>query len=299
MNSVIVRMSGGLGNQLFQYAAGRSLALRLGTSLQLDVSQYTSGKDKRQFELDPFKHHFTHLDERDADAWRKQASRLHNLHRPTRKHAGLNNFMHGRFPDVFLEKDFRFQHAWTALKSPKYLFGNWMSERYFAPHVDLMRRDFAALLNAPQNEIAVHIRLTDYLTGTNPKKFKGSCDVSYYAQAMAVFRNLVPNARFLVFSDDIAAARALIPNDGSVRFDEAGVEPPLQTLLRMAACRHTIIANSTFSWWAAWLNQNPQKMVIAPRHWFSRSYGRKHDLNDILPPSWITLDNDTYSEDLS
>jgi Glycosyl transferase family 11 len=284
---VIVGLSGGLGNQLFQYAAGRSLALRLGTPLALDLDHYGQTLNKRRFELDAFKANYS---VEDAMVLRSQVERLQKLHRPTKKIAPLNAAIHALFPQVYLERDIGYQSSWSKLATPKYLHGVWMSEQYFTDHAEIIRRDFASLIPPPTLEIAIHIRLTDYLTIANAAKFKGSCDQSYYARAIAHFRALNPKATFLVFSDDPKAARAYLPADAPLRLHDDTSQTPLQTMLAMAACSHHIIANSTFSWWAAWLNRNPDKTVVAPRHWFSKAYEQKHQVNDIIPANWLRMD---------
>jgi Glycosyl transferase family 11 len=280
---VIVGLSGGLGNQLFQYAAGRSLAARLGTPLALDLSHYDGEGNKRRFELQPLEARFSPAD---AASLRTQLKRLQSLHRPTKKIAPLNAAVHALFPQIYWERNIGYQPSWTTITAPKYLHGVWMSERYFADHAELIREDIAPLMLASTEEIAIHIRLTDYLTIANAAKFKGSCDESYYAKAIAHFRSINGKAKFLVFSDDPVAAKAVLPNENAMRIYNDTGQTPLQTMMAMAACSHHIIANSTFSWWAAWLNRNPQKTVIAPRHWFSKAYEAKHKVNDIIPATW-------------
>ncbi len=284
---VVVGLSGGLGNQLFQYAAGRSLAARLGSSLALDLSHYKGQGNKRRFELEPFQAHYSVTD---AATLRLQLKRLQTLHRLTKKITPLNAVVHAVFPQIYLERDIGFQESWLEISMPKYLHGVWMSERYFADQADLISADFASLMPPATSEIAIHIRLTDYLTIANAAKFKGSCDQSYYAKAIAHFCSLNPKAQFRVFSDDPKAARYLLPADALLRFHDDAGETPFQTMMAMAACQHHIIANSTFSWWAAWLNRNPDKTTIAPRHWFSKAYEAKHNVSDIIPASWLRMD---------
>lgn len=286
MTSVGVQITGGLGNQLFQYAAGRSLAQRLGTALTLDVSHYGNANNKRRFELQAFASHFAATD---YSSWHSQLSRLQKLHRLTKKFLPLNSAVHAAYPAFFIERDIGYPSDWTEISKPKYLSGVWMSERYFAAHADVIRRDFAPLMLKPTDDIALHIRLTDYLTIANAAKFKGSCDATYYARAIAHFVALKPQSKFLVFSDDPTAAKALLPATARLRFHNDTGETPLQTMLAMAACQHHIIANSTFSWWAAWLNQNPHKTVIAPQHWFSKTYEAKHNVRDIIPATWMRM----------
>ncbi len=284
MKPVVVQVTGGLGNQLFQYAAGRSLALRLGTGLAVDASHYADAGNKRRFELDPFSAHFTR-----AKAAAK-LQRLQMLHRHTKKIPMLNSLAHSLFSEIYLERDIGHQQDWANISQPKTLSGVWMSERYFADHAAMIAQDFVSLQKPVRSDIAVHIRLTDYLTIANAAKFKGSCDTQYYARAIAHFQALHPEATFLVFSDDPVAAKALLPATARWRFHDDTGETPLQTLMAMAACQHHIIANSTFSWWAAWLNRNSQKTVVAPRHWFSKAYEAKHRVNDILPATWTRMD---------
>jgi hypothetical protein len=281
---VRVGLSGGLGNQLFQYAAGRSLAARLNTSLELDVSHYGAASNKRQFELQPLSAYFT------QNQNRPPLQVLQKLHKLTKSTALLNGLLHRLYSEIEWERDIGYDPRWTAISHPKYLHGVWMSERYFAEHAHLITQDFAPFLQPPKSEIAVHIRLTDYLTIANAGKFKGSCDAAYYAKAIAQFCGNDPNASFLIFSDDKQAAKSMLPSKITHRFHDDSGETPFDTLMAMAACQHHIIANSTFSWWAAWLNRNPSKTVIAPRHWFSPAYERKHNMKDIVPATWQRMD---------
>ncbi len=229
-NTFIVRLSGGLGNQFFQYAYGRSLVNKK-TSVKIDISYYNKQK-KRTYGLDNF--------------------------RTTIKIAGLI--------EVFIHK-YLFPNT--------YITGEFQDEKYFLDISNIIRDEFAikeklradleniASKIQTNDSVSVHIRRTDYLS----KKHRFVIlDTKYYKKAIKLMTEKVKDPKFFFFSDDIEWVKENIQHpDDSIFLSNKDFED----MHLMSLCKHNITANSTFSWWAAWLNKNQNKIVITPQRWFS------------------------------
>jgi hypothetical protein len=291
---VAVRLQGGLGNQLFQYAAARQLAHLHGADLVLDIAPFTgpvdqpkSGGVRRSFELAALRTKGTISSLR---SW-PPATRL-RLKVAERLPPGLAL----RF-GVFRQPHFHFAPSFFALPSEIYLIGFFQSERYFARMTEEIREELQPrderLLREAQSEIAqlrragrplvsVHFRRTDYVTKQALGGLFHCLASDYYARAMARFG---PSADYLLFSDDLAWCRDNMRGDNIFY---CSIGSALHDLLRMTLCDHHIIANSTFSWWAAWLDRKVDKIVIAPRRWFGPG-AQHYNTVDLLPSDWIVV----------
>jgi hypothetical protein len=285
---VITHLCGGLGNQLFQFAAGRALAARLDRPLFVDASDYPRFP-LRTFELDHFRAPVRHAPRRYR--WFLRAGRT-----PLAAilPAGLRVLR-------IREQTHAFQ-PWPDVPAslPAFLSGYWQSERYFAEIAATVREDFqvatpatgrnAALLAeiAACDSVAVHVRRGDYVSVPAAAAFHGLCGLDYYEAAFERIEAAVSRPRYFVFSDDLPWARGHLRfRHPAVFVDHNATAPPCEDLRLMAACRHFVIANSSFSWWGAWLSRQPEadKLVIAPRRWFLVP-----DANlDRTPPSWVRL----------
>lgn len=279
---IVVRLVGGLGNQLFQYAAGRALALRLGVGLGLDTRFY-AGKRRGQYALDAFA---VRTDPLDGIALPPSDRALGGI---------IRRFEKTPF-SVFREGNATFDPTVPALPDWTYLEGYFQSDRYFADHADTIRRDLAVLPpptppNADMAEriagscaVSVHVRRGDYVTNRKVAARLGALDPTYYRHAADYIAERLDPVFFL-FSDDPDWAEA------NLRFDNPVVvvrqpDPAYEDLRLMAACRHHIIANSSFSWWGAWLNSLSDKIIVAPRMWFRDP---AIDTSTIVPSGWVTL----------
>jgi len=291
---VAVRLQGGLGNQLFQYAAARQLAQPRGAKLALDIAPYTGtpdqtkgGGSRRQFELAALRIKGTVTSIR---SW-PLATRL-RLKLAERLPPALALPL-----GVYRQPHFHFAPSFLALPSRIYLIGFFQSERYFAPIAEDIRKELQPrderLIREAETDIArwrrpgrplvsVHVRRADYVTKQALGGLFHCLPGDYYARAMARFG---PGADYLVFSDDLAWCRDNMRGDNIFYCDTGRA---LDDLLRMTLCDHHIIANSTFSWWAAWLDRKADKIVIAPRQWFAPG-ARRYDTADLLPSSWIAV----------
>ncbi len=295
---IIVRLRGGLGNQLFQYAAAKSLAMLHNAELKLDLYTYTK-HPYRKFEL-----------------WRFQIDAIEATRKEVHAFTGSNplirylnkreNYFH--CPGVCAQPHYHFFEDFFSLPSDIYLSGYWQSEKYFTRVADTIRRQFspatsldernAALENEMRNtnSISVHIRRGDYTWSGN--SFFGVTGKEYYEKAIARMETEIPGLRFYFFSDDPEWCRQNFQIPRAVFVSHNTGDDSFKDMLLMSACRHNIIANSTFSWWAAWLNQNPDKKVIAPLRWFGLNYltkkepvyaSRVYNTKDLIPDTWIRI----------
>jgi hypothetical protein len=180
----------------------------------------------------------------------------------------------------------------------EYYLGFWQSEKYFASVAEQVRSAFT--FRQPEkvecisvlqeirkaNSVSIHVRRGDFL---QKPAYIDLCEAGYYGSAIAYMDKHVRDAKFFVFSDDIQWCRDTFKGEQFFLVDcNTGEDVHLDMFL-MSECKHNIIANSTFSWWAAWLNGNQQKMVLTPDQWFSEGCV-EHDMNDILPEQWLRIE---------
>lgn len=285
---IIVKLSGGLGNQLFQYALGRHLAVLNQTELKLDSSfpENSHPWTYRSFGLDVF----------NIKAVKATESEIQQMIGRRNLFQRFVTFWYNRSSAYRKEPHFHFYEPVLDLKDNHYLEGYWQSENYFADVADLIRQELT--LKSPlsghsqaakerirqSNSVSVHIRRGDYLTCSKANRYLQPCDLAYYQKAADYIGRHVENPVFFVFSDEPKWAKQHFILPFPLYYEEGNAAH--EDLLLMASCRHHIIANSTFSWWGAWLNQDPHKIVIAPQQWFSAG---RFDTRDLLPESWIRL----------
>jgi hypothetical protein len=287
---IIVRLCGGLGNQMFQYAAGRRLALRTGSELKLDLTPLDRSRE-RSYGLHV-------LPIRATRASSAEIRHLTLVPKPLRLVRRL--FRRPVRPaSHFREPDLRFHPEILDLSDGVYLDGYWQSERYFADAADVIRIELAA--PAPTSDrdrevaewiddceaVSLHVRRGDYVTSKVARETLGPCAPDYYRRAAATLTERLDSPRLFVFSDEPEWARETLdlPLPMTV-VDHNGPDDAHRDLALLARCRHHVIANSSFSWWGAWLSPNPSKIVIAPRRWFARE-----DLSadDLVPERWLRL----------
>lgn len=292
---IISFISGGLGNQMFQYAAGRALALRLGCEVKLDASFYQMFKTNRRFELSGvFDHDFKIANDKDLRSvlgWKFFLHRSEKLRHWIRRMPFDTNWIQ--------EKEFAYWPGLTMLKGSCFLEGNWQSEKYFADFSDEIRKDFSfnmknfpadsrALMKKMQteNSVSIHIRRGDYTANKETLHYHGVCPAAYYQEAIKFMHKELDQPVFFVFSDEIQTAKDLLGKQKNVYFVEENFQGNNHfDMMLMSQCRHNVIANSTFSWWGAWLNKNQNKIVIAPKIWFAADLSS----DDLVPETWIRI----------
>jgi len=303
---IITRLTGGLGNQMFQYAAGLSLATVRRTTLKLDTSWFdesAGGKPHERYALDQFNLSAPLATPGEIARSRgliktPLTQRLLNLARSFRIYPFARRLL--TTGDTYYEGEFRFDPLFFKQAVHTYLHGNWQSEKFIQPAADLLRLRFvpqgpgSSAINALTERIRsgpsafLHVRLGDYVSDPLYARTIGALGTTYYSQALQYFREKQPAARIFIFSDDITTAERNLTIPGLHEFvhEPAGVSPH-HILHAMSLCEHAIIANSTFSWWAAWLGEKPQSLIIAPRRWFAED--SPYNAADIVPDRWLKL----------
>lgn len=271
---VLVQLNGGLGNQLFQYAAAKSLSLHHNVQVKVDLSLYENNKE-RKCELDSLNIPLQVASKEEIGRFTSDSLVTKIVNRLKRK--------------VYREPAFHFNPDFFKTPGDVYLKGYWQSEKYFSKYWPVISHEFSVksqLVNnvanfaaklRSENSVAVHIRRGDYLNSI-VQDYHGILDWDYYDRALKKF----PDARFYFFSDDIEFVKAQLQIDMPYEF-VSGTKLAIEDFYLMSQCRHNIIANSSFSWWAAYINNNPEKTVIAPQKWFNKA---GHNTEDLIPPGW-------------
>jgi hypothetical protein len=288
---VITSLRGGLGNQLFQVSAGIRLAAVHGTELKLDLSRLEDETlfTPRSYELAPFS----------IDAEEASAAEVEALAGSQRKRllAWLPGRARSQANTAANERHFHFDSDVLSLDDDVCLRGYWQSERYFADAATLVRKAFrfkepAVARNAElaaeiveRSAVSLHVRRGDYVSNPAALAIHGLCTLDYYQRAVASICEQVANASFYVFSDEPDWVRANLHIDAPLTIiDHNGPDACHEDMRLMSLCAHHIIANSSFSWWGAWLGANSEKIVIAPERWFSVG---DRDTRDVVPEAWI------------
>ncbi len=291
---IIANIVGGLGNQMFQYACARALAEDL--MLPLKVTQDMFGVYKFHYGPELERVFCLSLDVAQPAELRKMIGML-RISPTVRRALASKVLVPFRCRNFIAEPHYRY---WDELRDRArvggYLQGYWQSELYFLDHSAAIRRDFTfrqpptgysaelARVILDTSAVSVHIRRGDYVSNAKTLSWHGICLPEYYFNAIESLRKRVPGARFFAFSDDPRwVADVLLPRyPDLILVDQNKGENSYNDMRLMSLCQHHIIANSSFSWWAAWLNSNPGKIVIAPKQWFANGT----DARDLLPLTW-------------
>lgn len=298
---VITRLIGGLGNQMFQYAAGAALAARTGQPLRLDLTSLRKYKRHQGYQLDQI---FT------GDFKVASMLDLFNV-----LGFGMRRGVRGsvtpdpNLPDPQMGPKIRqpvhnYWQGFADLSGKTYLAGYWQSAKYFECAEGLISQAFhfreelsgtnmrIAEEMADSMAVSLHLRRGDYVQNANVNAFHGICDFPYYHSAMAHLRNTLDAPHFFIFSDELDAARAEFGEASDITYITGNSgKVSYRDMMLMARCRHHVIANSSFSWWGAWLAKahgfaDDSQIVIAPKVWFA---GAKEPMEDIYLPHWIRM----------
>ncbi|MDI1256467.1 MAG: alpha-1,2-fucosyltransferase [Flavobacterium sp.] len=272
---IIVRLIGGLGNQMFQYAAAKALAIEKKQRLRIDVEGFET------YNLHSYGFGHFNIKAKKFKRHAKTFKRIYNFFCKT---------------TYYTETDFGFNPKLFDLKGCNiYLDGYFQSALYFEKHANAIRKDFeiisplkpitrTTLDHIKSTEsVSIHIRRGDYLQNALHNTDKEL----FYKNAMQIIENELGNPVYFVFSDDMPwVKRNFITNKTTIFVDFNDVSSNFEDLKLMSSCKHNIIANSSFSWWGAWLNNNPKKIVVAPKKWFNDD---TVNTKDIIPESWISI----------
>lgn len=291
---VVVRIVGGLGNQMFQYAAGLGLAMHHGAKLELDLSAF-SNYTTWPYQLDRLcvPQDITCEQSQEPLGRRRFLTRLRS--RAFRKMESKANYYrepHFHFDESFFKLNDKEMRIFGYFQSPSY-FENCsdMLLKYFQPATPLgaIAQKWADRIDAANCSVSLHVRRGDYVTNLNAAAVHNAIGEGYYKRAIALMRRIFGDVQFFIFSDDSAFVEQMfgdLPRACIVRTDPAR---SWEDMFLMARCRHHIIANSSYSWWGAWLNASPDKLVIAPGRWFTRQRLSTTNVMDIFPEGWIIL----------
>lgn len=282
---IITKIFGGMGNQMFQYALGRHLAYKNQTELKLDVSAFKTYKL-----WDYTLGHFNIIENfaTQSEIMAFNLKRKFNIFfGPDKK-----NILY------FEKENFKFEPAVLNCRGNVYLEGYWQLEKYFKDIGEIIRKDFTFRdepagdnrkmleLIRNTNSVCLHIRRGDYITNLKANKIFGTCSVDYYNKSLEFIKQNLKEPHFFVFSDEPEWAKANIKTEASTVY--VTHNPPdkgYEDFRLIKECKNFIIANSTFSWWGAWLAENKDKIVLAPAQWRVVNI----DTADILPAGWLKI----------
>jgi len=305
---ITISVVGGLGNQMFQYAAAKALACTHDVELVIDDSAFRS-YPLRSFLLDRLQvPEAAEAAGRHSAAAPLRANGFAAMQWRNRANRVLNRIGVQKLPPpraTYSEPHFHFDPNFVALGRSVSLYGYFQSERYFADIADRLREYFqprdalgpqalamADAIARSDMAVSLHIRRGDYVKSAETARVHGALGAAYYRKALHVLQGAVASpVTVFVFSDDPADAEAVldfVPRDQLVHV-RGNPDRPWEDMALMARCRHHIIANSSFSWWGAWLNPAADKVVIAPREWFTSAELRQRNTCDLYPPGWILV----------
>lgn len=289
---IISKLIGGLGNQMFQYAAGRRSAHVNNTQLKLDITGY-----EKQIGITPRKYllHIFTIQENISSI--NEINRLKNKGFIRKVIKKINPFLQNNL--YIKERYFNFDPSMLNICENSYLEGYWVSDKYFKDIENTIRKEFTfkdepdvtnqKTINQIRNceSVSIHIRRGDYVSDPKTNQFHGVCGLDYYHQAIKYMTSKIKNPYFFVFSDDPKWCKTNLQLKYPVIYVSHNLgKKDYEDMRLMSLCKHNIIANSSFSWWGAWLNKNKNKIVIAPKKWFQ---DKSINTNDLIPESWTKI----------
>jgi hypothetical protein len=290
--NIITQLQGGLGNQLFQYAAARALSHKIHSPLLLDQSWFSKTYDNvtpRDFLLPLMNIKGSFI------SYEKAIKRPKKIYRLAQKFWPIDPF-------IFVEKTpFRFDSQIGSAPAFKrqnlYLMGYWQSYKYFESIKSILQseispknsldshyQNYLEQINTSESAM-VHVRRGDYIDLASAARIHGFIGLDYYQKGMQSILEKNSDTQFFVFSDDLEWAKENLPHQDKCKFIESisSSNAVIQELELMTHCQHYLIANSSLSWWAAWLSKNPNGSVICPSQWTTDS---SVNWSELLPSSW-------------
>jgi hypothetical protein len=306
--TAIVKLTPGLGNQLFEYAAGRSVALHNGTTLKLDRTFLREG----QYQLSPFSTQERFATPREIAALTREGKRgmnrlIFDFHQRNRPYYRRSHFVEPNYFDRAFGRrtiEHRLTYDSNIFRTPKdvYLEGYFPTEKYFKPISDLIRREFKlrngfgirnqdiAEKIVKTESVSVHVRRGDYLYPINSFTL-GNLKMTYYEKCVHIVADRLKSPHFFLFSDDPEWVAKNFDLGHPTTLGSMKESRNYEDLALISICKHNIVSNSTFSWWGAWLNQNPAKLVLAPDPWYASSIIKS---SDVVPDDWVRVRGDLY-----
>lgn len=289
---VVSSILGGLGNQMFQYAMGRALSIRLNSTFQMDITAFQRNVNHQGFEL---KRIFSLDTEIATEAHVKQVLGWRHpiLFRRLLSKRGLAAL---RGTIYVVEPHFEFWSGVEKISKNCFLTGYWQSERYFIDAIAQIRKDFEFSIPLDHenleianrinrvNAVSLHVRRGDYVSNPTNASIYHVCSAKYYRKAIEIILEKIDNPQFFVFSDDMEWVKKNLDFNSNCLYISInqGVDS-YKDMQLMSLCQHHIIANSSFGWWGAWLNPRLKKIVVGPSQWFVQPV----DTKDLLPAKWL------------
>lgn len=290
MKNKIVIISGGLGNQMFQYAFYKYLSIKNNT--KLDLSYFLYNKVHNGYELEKI---FSIKEEEENIFYNKSILEENYLFKIIYE---LLKKFYIKIGNIYLEN--RNENIEKQkIKNKKFYMGTWFSEKYFIEIQNDIRNiyifpkieegknlEVLKILQNSKETVSLHIRRGDYLLTS---RYNNLPETNYYENAINLIKEKIKNPIFIIFSNDIEWCKENLNLEGTYYVDWNKGEDSYRDMQLMSLCNHNIIANSTFSWWGAWLNSNPNKIVIAPKKYFSDTAKGNTNSSNFYPESWIKL----------
>lgn len=303
---IITRLYCGLGNQMFQYAAGLSLAHHHQTTLKLDVSWFSEGKATafhERYGLDCFNVTEQFATNQEIDFHRGLMKNVsEDRYSRILSKMGLSRYANllplgGQW---YMQKGFHFDPDFYQSPQKCLIDGGFQSEKYFSPVANILKKHFSFRYPptlgvskledeiAQSNAVSVHFRRGDFVANETYKNSISALGLGYYKNAFQMILERVQDPKFYVFSDDIDYARTcgICPKD-SVFVDCVEHWHAYDKIRLMSLCKNFIISNSTFAWWGSWLSEAKDKSVIYPDPWFANM--PQNDSSDLCPASWLPV----------
>lgn len=289
----IINIIGGLGNQMFQYAFGYAIAQKHGQVLKLDISNFKK-YTLRDYELNVFNISPVLVDKEDVERLKYK-----NIFEKILCKIGVKKLTTS--DHYYKEPHVNFDIKVYDITGDVYFDGYWQSENYFKEYRGDLLKQFTFKENIHKQSqhykqkiedtesVSLHIRRGDYISNTNINSIHGTCTLGYYKDAILKIKEKVRNPHFFIFSDDIMWAKENLYFIDNITYVELTKDvPDHDEMYLMSICKHNIIANSSFSWWGAWLNENKEKIVLAPKEWFS-DIKMIEQSQDIVCSDWIKI----------
>jgi len=291
---IIVKLQGGLGNQLFQWAFGLSRLSKLNTELKFDSRSYE--KDElRKLEISNIIQDIKIATLTEIQKTRKENNKFRLLSRKFKSYS-----------KPYYKRDIISEHTYLYDKSldensieNAYYEGYWQNEKYFKKHKTLILSKIDFSINQSkeyeqykkeildsENSVSIHVRRGDYLNDKRIFEIHGICSKEYYHKAIEIMTLKHPKTKLFIFSNDLDWVKNNF-NSIKNRTIISKTKTVFEDLELMSLCRNQIIANSSLSWWGAWLNKNKQKHVIAPKKWFNKT---SINFSELVPKEWEVID---------
>jgi hypothetical protein len=289
-DAILIKVIGGLGNQMFQFAMGRAVATKTGAKLLLDITDFEN-YEFHSYSLNHLSIQETYATKQEIRPFKKHQRRMGKVWIPY-------NILFANDKRYIKEKSYTFDAQAAAAKPPCYLDGYWQTEKYFTDIKETLHKEFAIktplsdftkgaserIVAAPE-PVSLHIRRGDFANNPSVSKYHGTCSPEYYDAAIQYINERISSPQYFVFSDDIEWAKTHVQTGHPTEFIGQGADRNYEDLELMRLCKHHILSNSTFGWWGAWLSRPEERksITVAPKKWFAKDL----DLSDLMPPSWI------------